>query len=110
MTTYSTWVKRSKIINSRQSNAVTSKTFLVIVGLVHIYETLLFHLSSDQLSVWIANTGGGGSVTALSNAQYRDVNGWYNIVWVADTTLADGALTPLNQRGISILMVLILVM
>lgn len=100
--TYSTWVKRSKLINPAGSLQSNQDTFSAIFGHcssgASTYETLLFHLSSDQLSVWIANTGGGGSVTALSNAQYRDCNGWYNLVWVSDTTIADGALTPLNQR------------
>ena len=90
--TYSTWVKRSKIFDSLQTN---QDTFMTIFGHcssgASTYETMLWDTNSDQLSVWIANTGGGGSVTALSNAYYRDVNGWYNIVWVTDYTNATGA-------------------
>ena len=97
--TYSTWVKRSKINDSQQTN---QDTFMAIFGHAAAgaatYQTMLFDDSDDNLSVWIYGTGGGGSVTAKSYAQYRDVNGWYNIVWVSDTTIADGALTPLNQR------------
>ena len=90
--TYSTWVKRSKIIYSHQSN---QDTFMALFGHTASgaasYQCLLFHLNSDQLSVWVSGTGGGGSVTAQSNAQYRDINGWYNIVWVSDTTNATAA-------------------
>ena len=90
--TYSTWVKRSKIRVSQQTN---QNTFMALFGYVAAgagtYQTMLFDQSSDQLSVWIHGTGGGGSVTAQSNAQYRDINGWYNIVWVSDTTNATAA-------------------
>ena len=78
--TYSTWVKRSKIIGSQQSN---QDTFMALFGHTasgaSSYQCLLFHLNNDQLSVWVSGTGGGGAVTALSNAEYRDINGWYNI-------------------------------
>ena len=90
--TYSTWVKRSKINDSPQSN---QNTFMGIFSHVAAgaatYQTLVFDDGNDNLSVWISGTGGGGSVTAKSNAQYRDVNGWYNIVWVSDTTNATAA-------------------
>ena len=90
--TYSTWVKRSKINDSQQSN---QNTFMGIFSHVAAgaatYQTLVFDDGNDNLSVWISGTGGGGSVTAKSNAQYRDVNGWYNIVWVSDTTNATAA-------------------
>ena len=90
--TYSTWIKRSKILQSHQSN---QNTFMAIFGHTAAgagsYECLLFDNGDDNLSVWISGTGGNGSVTALSNAVYRDVNGWYNIVWVSDTTNATGA-------------------
>tara|TARA_Y100001973_G_scaffold13217_1_gene18506 strand:- start:4225 stop:9516 length:5292 start_codon:yes stop_codon:yes gene_type:complete len=97
--TYSTWIKRSKILDSQQSR---QDTFMGIFGhtasSASSYHVLLFNNNTDQLSVWISGTGGGGAITALSNAEYRDTNGWYNIVWVSDTTVSDGALTTMNSR------------
>ena len=94
--TYSTWVKRSKIVDSQQSS---QGSFTGIFGHTasgaSSYHVLLFNLNTDQLSVWVSGTGGGGAVTALSNAEYRDVNGWYNIVWVSDTTISVIELFPI---------------
>ena len=77
--TYSTWVKRGNL---------GLKTF-ISAGTGDTARTLLFFDGSDKIV--FGNNTGSGYFGTQTNAVFRDVSAWYNIVFSIDTTQATTA-------------------
>ena len=70
--TFSAWVKRANL-NGIYQAIITAQTA----------DQGMFFSSTDELELYI-----GDATVLKTNAKYRDVNGWYNIIFAVDTTQA----------------------
>ena len=74
--TFSAWVKRSNI---------TSDQMLFGAGANAQNRFQIYFLSNDKLGVY-GNTSNSDKIYAYTNAVFRDVSSWYNVVVAVDST------------------------